>query len=53
MVYGVRHSLFADHGAQFAQIVPGMPRARQVGKYSLMSSHLKLVRPELTDYVRD
>ena len=35
VVYGVRHSVYADHGAQFSQIVPGMPRARQVGKYPL------------------
>lgn len=31
VVHCVRHSLLPDNGTQLAEVVPGMPRARQVG----------------------
>lgn len=40
VVHCVRHSVQPDHGAQFAEVVSGMPRARQVGNDTIHTSVL-------------
>lgn len=48
MVHCVRHSVQPDHGAQLAEVVSGMPRARQVGNDTTIHTTVLLDYPLVT-----